>query len=272
MKRIVAILNDTVANTENIIMLLNAVKQYGFAEKVYFYTSTDIDTSKVPADAKIVVFSGDDDNPAKRRNAIIKTVMNENSDGFLHLIHDSMRFKCDPTEYFTKLEHTMTILDYASWFSTVTDKCNYVMTKYNPRMRILMDKPEFSKLDLPNICFTSHANTEYSVFKLDGAKIDDFMLDGRFSIPMFHIIEFFARRRNNNPGSLYFMNQYLTIDGESQVLDTVPGDSSRKPDDEEQKKMPVEDQLFKSMNINYQPDNNLDMILEQLYLKIRSKI
>ena len=36
--------------------------------------------------------------------------------------------------------------------------------------------------------------------------------------------------------------------------------------------MRSEDALFKSMGINYSPDNNIDNLLEKVYMKLKSKI
>ena len=39
-----------------------------------------------------------------------------------------------------------------------------------------------------------------------------------------------------------------------------------------QKVMKDEDVIFKSLNVNYAPDNNIDNVLEILYKKLESKI
>ena len=39
-----------------------------------------------------------------------------------------------------------------------------------------------------------------------------------------------------------------------------------------QKVMKDEDTTFKSLNVNYAPDNNIDNVLEILYKKLESKI
>jgi len=35
--------------------------------------------------------------------------------------------------------------------------------------------------------------------------------------------------------------------------------------------MQEEDKIFKSMNVNYAPDNNIDKVLEILYSRLREK-
>ena len=39
----------------------------------------------------------------------------------------------------------------------------------------------------------------------------------------------------------------------------------------EQDTMQEENDLFKSLNINYAPDNNIDVVLDALYSKIKAK-
>lgn len=64
------------------------------------------------------------------------------------------------------------------------------------------------------------------------------------------------------------MNQYLSIGDEvgvysSAELGTEQIDSA---------KMQEEDGLFKSMNVDYAPDNNLDIVLDAFYAKIKEKM
>ena len=86
---------------------------------------------------------------------------------------------------------------------------------------------------------------------------------------MFYIIEYLARRKSTKMnGSLYFMNQYLSIFDEIGTFHIVPIEkSSLDPN-----KMQEEDAIFKSMNIDYAPDNNIDVILDSFYSKIKEKI
>ena len=97
---------------------------------------------------------------------------------------------------------------------------------------------------------------------------------------MYYIIEFLARRRNTKDvGSLYYMNQYITVDSE---LGTYR--LQKKADDEkltqeqlqakikkDQEDMIKENEIFQNMKINIEPDNSVDTILEDLYKKLKSK-
>jgi len=67
----------------------------------------------------------------------------------------------------------MDIFDYSIYFSTVTDPCNYIFKKFNPRLTLDIDDDSIrSKLNLPNsVSFTSHSNTCWLIYdfnKLNG--------------------------------------------------------------------------------------------------------
>lgn len=86
---------------------------------------------------------------------------------------------------------------------------------------------------------------------------------------MFYIIEYLARRKATKAkDSLYFMNQYLSIFDEVGTFHAISSEKSQL----DPNKMQEEDALFKSMNINYAPDNNIDVILDSFYSKIKEKI
>lgn len=269
MNRVFAIYTDSNDQLSNAKTLISTLRTYGITDTIIVFSTYVID-NEVDGN-NYVVFDESLKNDAARRNFIVSWLKTNGYNDFAHVIHATIKFNHSPESFIRTIERTMRILDYPTWFSTVTDKCNYVITKYNPRMKIVMDKPEFAKLDLPSICFTSHANVEYCIFDLACASDSDLRFDERFSIPMFFIIEYFARRRQSNPDSLCLMNQYMTIDSEAGLFVNVTSNSMLTPDVERQL-MPIEDNLFKSLNINYQPDNNLDMVLERLYDKICSKL
>lgn len=91
-----------------------------------------------------------------------------------------------------------------------------------------------------------------------------------FDIPMFMIIEFLARRRNSKRfDQLYWMNMYATIPEEVGVFKIDP-ESNEQPISQE--KMAEEDAIFKKLEVNYAPDNNIDEILENLWGKLKSKL
>lgn len=95
------------------------------------------------------------------------------------------------------------------------------------------------------------------------------LLDERFTIGMFFIIEFLARRRaTRKEGQLYYMNQYLSISDEVGAYDCI--DCGAK--DIDQETMQKENELFKSLGINYASDNNIDIVLDALYNKLKTKM
>ena len=82
---------------------------------------------------------------------------------------------------------------------------------------------------------------------------------------MFWIIEFLARRRNTkSQGQLFYMNQYLTIDSELGTFEQIAIDNNLS-----EKTMKEEDAKFKKKKIDFAPDNNIDIILEETYSKLK---
>lgn len=63
------------------------------------------------------------------------------------------------------------------------------------------------------------------------------------------------------------MNQYLSIKEEIGVYGSIDDPTNKISNDELKK----EDAIFKSMNINYAPDNSIDIVLDALYAKILQK-
>jgi len=191
-------------------------------------------------------------------------------DGMLYVAEDIVKFNDSSVAFFSKLENMMTVLDYPVWFNTIADGCNYLYKKYVPRVSIAIDQPEYAKFELKSLNFTSHSNTAFIAYDFSKATDDQLTFNEKFTIPMYFIIEYLARRRNNKvAGSLFYMNQYLTIPEEYGIFSTTTIDEK---DDATPAKMQEEDAIFKGMNINYGSDNNIDQLLEQVYDKFKSKI
>lgn len=146
------------------------------------------------------------DTMAKAKNYVFKHYKDSGLDGFLHLIEDSVEVLKDPMQFVEDIEKAMSLLDINSYFSTVTDGCNRVYAKYNPRLRIVLDKPEYEKLGLKELLFCSHSNTSWIVMDIGKADEEELHFREEFEIAMYWIIEYLARRRNSHPGSLYYMN------------------------------------------------------------------
>ena len=106
-----------------------------------------------------------------------------------------------------------------------------------------------------------------------GAAFDDDLLrlDERFTVAMYFIIEFLARRRTLcGPESLCFMNQYMTVGSEFgafRVHRSAADAETRPPADVMQR----EDAEFKALAVDYSPDNSIDVVLERFWEKVKSK-
>ena len=153
-----------------------------------------------------------------RQNAVLKKYESEGFTGMLHVISDNVDVLRDPSGFMDDLESMMCELDYPLWLSTVTDPCNYVYGKYNPRLMLVNDMPELQHFGMKyNLAVTSHSNTAWMTYDfaaLAGHREIEYFNE-QFDIPMFYIVELLARRRERrHPGQLFFMNQYLTVSSE----------------------------------------------------------
>jgi hypothetical protein len=228
---------------------------------VVFNTSSTIVTNE--RGPHVIDVPEEIDSPAKLKNLIIDWTEDHVKKGFLHIVESSVEILKDPAEYVTTLEKTMEVLDYRSRFSTVTDPCNYVFNRFNPRVQIdFEDDENIKELGLPQkISFTSHANTAWTTFIVDTEveKIQRF--NENFTVMMYVIIEYFAKRKaQKTDKQLYYMNQYLSIDEELGVIRRTANDASI-----DQKTMSNESKVFNDLGLDTTPDNNIDAILERVY-------
>lgn len=274
LKRIVAIQCSRPLEQSNAIKLVEEFNKYGYgSELVVFYADgvaqiSSSDNSSIEH-ADIQIPFGKDTN-AKQKNFILDWTKLGGFKGMLHIIEDNAILFKDPSQYIQCVESTMTALDYSIYFSTVTDPCNYVFKKFCPRLTIDIDDDAIrQKLGLPSkLSFTSHSNTIWTIYDFNRIGGCPQKYNENFSIAMFMIIEYLARRRSlKDAGSLYYMNQYLSISDEIGTYGTIDYNDTQI----DQKKMQEEDSMFKSMSIDYSPDNNIDQILESLYGKLKSK-
>ena len=259
-RRSIAIINSKEENFENVQNMLSMLMANAVADRITVYTRKNAAQFNISHER--CSCSGEDipaecDNEPKIRNWVNSKYASDC--GFLHIIEDSVELLKDPSSFISDLENMMAALDYTVWFSTVTDGCNYVYQKYNPRIRVSCDRPECEKLGIKGeLDFTSHSNTKWIAYDMSKTAGTDLMrFDERFTVAMFFIIEFLARRRNTKcPDQLFYMNQYLTVGSEASTFrnfkSSVP---NSQPDPAVMKK---EDDIFKSMNINFAPDNNVD--------------
>lgn len=258
--RILAIIsesNEFDNNLQDIVTKMNDI----FSCKVILFTTNDkpisiIETIKIPSDF---------DTLSKRRNFVNKYFLEKQFKGFVHIVLENTLINQDKIDIFVKdIENMMSKLKYPVWFSTICDPCNYVYKKYNPRVKLIMDDPVAIENSLTNLVVTSHSNLQYVIYDFENIKEDLLKFDESYSIAMYIIIEFLARRRNTKTDNqLFYMNQYFTVESEYQAFKEIP---SQKDDPIDANKMKEEDQIFKSRNIIFNPDNNIDKMLEDLYI------
>ena len=169
----------------------------------------------------------------------------------------------------------MSALDYSLWLNTTCDPCNYVFKKYNPRVGVSLDHPDVLCSDLlrkigPKVFSTSHSNTQWMCYDMKNVKEDLLKFDDQFTVPMYYIIDLLARRKVSGAASdLFFMNQYLTVDAEHGTFEQIP---ETKPAEFTKEVMQREDAAFKAKNHNVNPDNNIDMVLERIWEKMKAKL
>jgi hypothetical protein len=257
--RILAIISESNEFDDNLQDIVNKMNNI-FNSKIVLFTTNDkpisiIETIKIPSDF---------DTLSKRRNFVNKYFLEKQFKGFVHIVSENTLINQDKIGIFVKdIENMMSKLKYPVWFSTICDPCNYVYKKYNPRVRLIMDDPVAVENGLTNLVITSHSNLQYVIYDFENIKEDLLKFDESYSIAMYIIIEFLARRRNTKTDNqLFYMNQYFTVESEYQAFKEI---SSHKDNSIDANKMKEEDQIFKSRNIIFNPDNNIDKMLEDLY-------
>lgn len=272
MSRVIALQFDNDKARENALAFIAKIAEYKVDCKLIVFRKNGL----APLGAKDLTeaefeFPEGVDNDSKMKNFILKKMQSDGFNGFLHIVSQAIVLHKDPNEYLAKLEHTMDVLDYSIYFSTVTDPCNYVFKKFCPRLSIEIDDEHVQqKLALPSkLSFTSHSNLGWIVYDFSKMPDGPMLFNEQFSIAMFEIIEYLARRRaTKKEGQLYYMNQYLSIVDEVGVYSLV----ELWTEQIDSAKMQEEDALFKSMDVDYAPDNNLDIILDAFYAKLKEKM
>ena len=235
-----------------------------YADGISPFTPDELNGNKV----EDVAMPQDASTSPKQKNFILRWAKQKSIGGFLHIVEDTVALDKDPSSYIASIQRAMDVLDYDIHFSTVTDPCNYVFKKFCPRLTIRLDDEEVTKkLGLSGeLMFTSHSNTFWTIYNMS-KDIQEY--DEKFTIAMFYIIEYLARRKaTKHPSQLYFMNQYLCLSSEVGTFHNLP----TKGQDVSPETMQEEDMAFKKMGVDYAPDNNLDQVLDILYMKLKEKM
>ena len=260
--RIFAVLNDH----HEINVEENILKRLPDGSKAFVFMKNPDKTFEIPGKTVEIVKIPEEvaDKRSKMRNFIVKTVKNSGFLGFLHVSEESVKLKADPTAFFDDVEALMSAFGLKSWFNTALDGCNYVFTKYVPRFSIDVDVGN-APISGKTVHWCSNANTEWTVFDLNGATDEDLMLNESFGIAMYYIIEFLARRRNRkSPGDLHYMNMYPGLDSELPVLGRVDtGNVSDKNEDFQK-----EDAVFRELKVDNHPDMDIDAVIRDMSAKL----
>lgn len=270
-KRLFAIDINNNQNYQHVLSIIEKFRNiYNITDRICVFGKNITDTSMLTQySAEYIEVPLTCDNISKTKNYILSKFEIEKFDGIVHLIEDNVEFFDNPITFINTVENTMCVLDYDIYFSTTTDICNYIYNKFNPRITLDIDDEKMLKYGISkSISFTSHSNIAYTIWNFRALQQNVPKFDERFSIAMYIIIEFLARRRAlKRSDQLYFMNQYLSIDEEQKVFGII-GEDKQKLD---QNLMQKEDAIFKSLNINYNPDNSIDLVLDSLYSKLMTK-
>ena len=207
------------------------------------------------------------DTQPKVRNFVNKTIKSSGFKGALHVIEDGTKLNKDPNAFLFQLERMMDVLDYNVWLNTACDPCNFVYHKYCPRAYVNIDEYPYTQLGISQIAVTSHSNTSWVAYNFVKATDSELHFDEDFSIPMYYIIEFLARRKKEGRADqLYFMNQYLTVGNEFGVFEKCVKDQKL-----DEKLLEKEGAIFSAKNIKHTADVNLDQVMSRLYEKLEQK-
>jgi hypothetical protein len=202
------------------------------------------------------------EHDTKLKNFVSKTLIDCKIGGFVHVIEDDVKIIGDTNAFLVEIEKMMTALNLKSWFNTSCDIVNYVYQKYNPRFYITIDEKQFMLKYDKTIAWCSNANTVWICYDMDKIVYDDIRFEEKFTVPVYYIIEFLARRRNSKkPGELYYMNLYPSVPEELKVF-TLDSSVTKQSHDEEYVKK--ENEIFNTMNINYVADNDINIIMEDI--------
>lgn len=140
------------------------------------------------------------------------------SEGMLYLFDEKVEILDEKKfiAFIPAIENMMGLMGHRLWLNTVGDECNYNFDRYDGRCMFKIDIPEFEKIFGNDIIFSSNANFDFSIYDLDSIDISEMLLDEQFTIGMFFILEFLAKRRASVPGC--FMNLYPTVSQEVGIL------------------------------------------------------
>ena len=198
----------------------------------------------------------------KLKNFVSKTLVDSNIGGFIHVLEDDIKIVGNTKAFLDEIEKMMSLFKLKSWFNTSCDTVNYIYQKYNPRFYIKIDDEQLMTKYDKTIAWCSNANTAWICYNMDIATYDDIKFEDIFTVPVYYIVEFLARRRNiKKVNELYYMNLYPSIQEELNVF-TVDSSVSKYQQSEEQTKK--ENEIFISMKINHVPDSDVNAVMDDI--------
>ena len=209
----------------------------------------NVEIVKVPSD----IASTD----PKIKNFAMKTLFDRGEKGFIHLLEETIEILKSPEHFMNSLELMMKNLNLYSWFQTRKDECNYVLTKYNPKLKIEIDIPELKEKYDETIYFTPFSNPLWAIYDYSKATFETIKYDEDYTIPMYYIIDYLARKRNRGEG---FMNCYPTIEAENGIFTTKDIPNKEDPT-KNQLQMKVEELTFKKKRVDFKPDNDIEKVM-----------
>jgi hypothetical protein len=204
------------------------------------------------------------------RNFVSKQLIDEKTTGFVHIIEDIVQIYNDSEIFLDKIEQMMQILNLKSWFNTSCDQCNFVYSKYNPRLYIAIDDERMKKVYDKTIAWCSNANTLWTIWNYDMCTFEDLRFEEKFQFSMYLIIEFLARRRNTKKnGELYYMNYYPSIPEELNVFKCMDVKNGKQFTNDE---INNEGKIFKEMCIDNHADTDINVLMEDISNVLISKL
>ena len=209
-----------------------------------------------------------DINTTRARNWIIEWARKNIGKGYLHVIEDAVKIDKDPAKMVADVEKLMDIFSLDTWFNTFLDPMNFVFSKYNPIFSLKMDEEGYKDIFDGSISYCTNANTCWIAYNLESCP-GNLAFDERFSVPMYFIVEFMARRRNSKvPGSINYMNAYPTVSSEIEVLSLLPVKEKKVSKEE----FMENHKLFSSLNVQKDPDIDVEKILMDTVAVLRGKV
>lgn len=204
------------------------------------------------------------------RNFVSKQLIDEKITGFVHIIEDIVQIYNDSEIFLDKIEQMMQILNLKSWFNTSCDQCNFVYSKYNPRLYIAIDDERMKKVYDKTIAWCSNANTLWTIWNYDMCTFEDLRFEEKFQFSMYLIIEFLARRRNTKKkGELHYMNYYPSIPEELNVFKCMDVKNGKQFTNDE---INNEGKIFKEMGIDNHADTDINVLMEDISNVLTSKL